>query len=90
MQANHIKSNKNTMPSTKPNLKGYIKAKSRSGLKYVFFQMLQILEELGKERCKFLIYYALSIYLQTIRVVHTTCGYCRVLYFTILLLTRLQ
>lgn len=30
----------------------------------MFFQMLQIFEELGRERCKFMSYYALSIYLQ--------------------------
>ena len=48
------KSNRSTTPGPKPNLKGFID-KIPIWAEMCVFQMLQILEELGRQRCKFLI-----------------------------------
>lgn len=51
MQANHIKSNKHTMPDPKPNFKGFIKTKSRLQLKYVFPNASNTWRERGGREC---------------------------------------
>lgn len=63
--------------------KGFTELKSRLGWN-MFFQMLQILEELGDERGMFLSCYAIGKYLQIITVGFVTCRYCRVLHLTTL------
>lgn len=55
---NHVKSNKNTTPGPKPNWREFMKTNPDRVEICFFFQILQMLEELGKGRGTFLICYA--------------------------------